>query len=125
MASPTTKKILIVDDETAIRNFADRVLQGAGYTTALAASAQEALEVAGTFDLLVTDLMMPEMKGDELARLLRNRQPDLRVLYLTAFSDRLFDYRPGLWKNETFLDKPYSPNALLEAVSLRLSTPPA
>lgn len=117
-------KILVVDDELAIRNFADRVLQGAGYTTALAANGPEALEVAarfGTFDLLLVDLVMPEMNGAELARQLRAREPDLKVLYFTGYSDRLFQEKTVLWEGEAFLDKPCSVEGLLEAVALLLS----
>ena len=79
------------------------------------------MELAATIEglnLLVTDLTMPKMNGDELARRLRVLQPDLPVLYLTGFSDRLFADRMQLWENEAFLDKPCSINGLLEAMSL-------
>jgi CheY-like chemotaxis protein len=62
---------LIVDDEDPVRRFVERVLREAGYKTATAGDGTEALKVAGTLarlDLLVTDMMMPEMTGDELAR---------------------------------------------------------
>jgi two-component system, cell cycle sensor histidine kinase and response regulator CckA len=64
--------------------------------------------------------MMPEMNGDELARRLRAQDPDLRVLYLTGHSEKLFAERMVLWEHEAFLDKPFTPAALLEAVSLLL-----
>ena len=66
---------LIVDDEDPVRRFVERVLREAGYTTAAAAGGTEALKIAaelGSFDILVTDMMMPEMTGDELARRLRS-----------------------------------------------------
>ena len=115
-------RVLIVDDESPILAFVDRVLRDAGYETAPAPNAEAALALASTppFDLLLTDLMMPGMQGDELARRLRQQQPDLKVLYLTGFSDRLFDARPILWANESFLEKPVTSKALLEAVSLAL-----
>jgi two-component system cell cycle sensor histidine kinase/response regulator CckA len=112
---------LVVDDEEPIRTFVDRVLTGAGYKTTLAANGAEALEVAqkvGPFDLLVTDLMMPQMTGDELARRLRQGEPELKVLYLTGFSDYLFKQKATLWEDEAFLDKPCSIKGLTEAVSL-------
>jgi two-component system, cell cycle sensor histidine kinase and response regulator CckA len=71
--------------------------------------------------VLVTDLMMPGMSGDELARRLRQREPRLKVLYLTGFSDHLFKEKSTLWADEAFLEKPCSVNGLLEAVSLLLS----
>src|SRR5262249_51413244 len=64
-------KILIVDDEEPLRRFVDRVLSGAGYSTAKASDGPDALEVGarlGTVDILVTDLVMPGITGDELAR---------------------------------------------------------
>jgi len=71
--------------------------------------------------LLVTDLMMPQMTGDELARRLRLGEPDLKILYLTGFSDRLFKDKVTLWENEAYLDKPCTLKSLREAVSLMLS----
>ena len=83
----------------------------------------EAVQIAGTqgpFDLLVTDVTMPGMRGDELARHLRQADSDLKVLYLTGFSDRLFETRPLLWEDEAFLEKPVTVQGLLEAVALLL-----
>src|SRR4051812_44452610 len=114
-------RVLIVDDEEAIRQFVERVLRDAGYDTVVAADGTAALEVvaaAQSFDLLLTDLMMPGLNGDELARRVRLQHPDLKVLYLTGFSDRLFASRLVLWANEAFIDKPVSVQGLREAVSL-------
>ena len=86
---PATQPIsvLIVDDEEPVRKFVERVLRDAGYATALAADGPDAIAVAAkmeTLDILVTDVMMPEMQGDELARRLRQDGPNLKVLYLTG-----------------------------------------
>jgi two-component system cell cycle sensor histidine kinase/response regulator CckA len=116
-------RVLIVDDEGSVREFTDRVLRDAGYTTTTAGSGREALAVATAsepFDLLLADVMMPEMRGDELAAQLRQAQPDLKVLYLTGFSDNLFTEKITLWEGEAFLEKPSSIQGLLEAVSLLL-----
>ena len=121
---PDRPTVLVVDDEESVRRFVERVLHDAGYKTALAADGPEAIEVAktlGTFDVLVTDVMMPQMTGDELARRLRLNEPKLKILYLTGYSDRLFKDKVTLWEDEAFLDKPCSVNSLLEAVSLLLS----
>lgn len=115
--------VLVVDDEDLVRKFVERVLREAGYQTATASDGPEALEVAAgleSFDILVTDVMMPQMTGDELARRLRVTTPSLKVLYLTGFSDRLFKEKVTLWADEAFLDKPCSVKGLLQAVSLLL-----
>lgn len=113
--------VLVVDDEEPVRKFVDRVLREGGYQTAMAGDGPEAIEKAmqiGHFDLLVTDVMMPQMNGDELARRLRQERPDLKVLYLTGYADRLFKDKITLWEDEAFLDKPCSVKGLRQAVSL-------
>jgi two-component system cell cycle sensor histidine kinase/response regulator CckA len=124
-------RVLVVDDEEGVRKFVDRVLQDAGYETLTAVDGTDAVEKAqktAKFDILVTDLMMPQMTGDELARRLRQEDPRLKVLYLTGFSDKLFKEKVTLWEDEAFLDKPCSVKGLREAVSLlffgQLEAPP-
>ena len=126
-------RVLVVDDEEPVRKFVDRVLKESGYETTMAADGTDAVETASKqeqpFDILVTDVMMPQMNGDELARRLRQIDPALKVLYLTGFSDRLFKEKVTLWEDEAFLDKPCSVKGLLQAVSLlyfgSLEAPPA
>jgi len=116
-------RILIVDDELSVREFGSRVLHDAGYATASAADGAEAMHLAngcGPFDLLLTDVMMPHMNGDELAIRLRRSEPALKVLYLTGYSNHLFVKRVALWEDEVFLEKPCTVRGLLEAVSLVL-----
>jgi two-component system cell cycle sensor histidine kinase/response regulator CckA len=120
---PDQPTVLIVDDEESVRRFVERVLTDAGYRTALASDGPEAIEVAarlGSVDLLITDVMMPQMTGDELARRLRLNEPKLKILYLTGYSDRLFKDKVTLWEDEAFLDKPCTMKSLMEAVSLLL-----
>jgi two-component system, cell cycle sensor histidine kinase and response regulator CckA len=121
--SDPRRTVLIVDDEPSVREFVERALSFAGYRTIVASDGPEALAVvaaSGPFDLLVTDLRMPQMMGDELARQMRLADPTLKVLYLTGYSDELFRERSTLWSDEAFLDKPQGVDALLEAVSLLL-----
>ena len=119
-----------MDDEEPVRRLVDRMLSDAGYRPVIASDGPEAIDLAATqtFDLLVTDLMMPQMNGDELARRLRQKEPSLKVLYLTGFSDRLFKEKVTLWEDEAFLDKPCSAKGLTQAVSLlafgRTQAPP-
>ncbi|MCU1381787.1 MAG: putative multi-sensor signal transduction histidine kinase [Acidobacteria bacterium] len=119
-APPRPQKVLVVDDEDLVRKFVERVLREGGYQTTTASDGPEALEAAAaeTFDVLVTDVMMPQMTGDELARRVRVTTPAIKVLYLTGFSDRLFKEKVTLWADEAFLDKPCSVKGLLQAVSL-------
>ena len=116
--------VLVVDDEEPVVKFVDRVLREAGYKTVTAGSGPEAIETAkriGPLSALVTDVMMPGMTGDELARILRQTEPNLKVLYLTGYSDRLFKEKATLWADEAFLDKPCTIKGLCEAVSLLLN----
>ena len=118
-----SSSVLIVDDEPSVQKFVQRVLSEAGYVTTVAGDGPEAIEAAAKmtdFDILVTDVMMPQMTGDELARRLRALRPSLKVLYLTGYSDRLFKEKVTLWADEAFLDKPCSVKGLLEAVALLL-----
>jgi len=124
IATSKPVSILIVDDEESIRTYVDRVLSKAGYQTTLAVDGAAAIDVAaggGPFDLLLTDVMMPEMTGAELARRLRLGQPHLKVLYLTGYADQLFTEKVTLWEDEAFLEKPCSAAALMEAVSLAIT----
>jgi CheY-like chemotaxis protein len=122
--SGTKARILVVDDEPAVVMFAERVLQTAGYHIMTATSGDAALKLCtqqGLPDLLVTDMKMPRMEGDELASKLRQQDPDLKVLYLTGFADLLFKNKEVLWDGEAYLEKPCSIGGLLEAISLLLS----
>ena len=126
LATPASPEgpVLIVDDEEPVLKFVDRVLREAGYKTVTAGSGPEAIETAkriGSLGALVTDVMMPGMTGDELARILRQTEPNLKVLYLTGYSDRLFKEKATLWADEAFLDKPCTIKGLCEAVSLLLN----
>lgn len=100
-----------------------KILSLGGYSVVSANDGPDALlaaDLGGAVDLLVTDLMMPQMYGDELARQLRTRHPRLRVLYLTGHSQLLFRKKALLPDREAFLDKPFTSEGLLEAVSLLL-----
>ena len=89
-------RVLVVDDEPPICQFVSRVLEAGGYRVTTAgdgAAAIAAVAEKGPPDLLLTDLKMPQMNGDELAARLRRDVPDLKVLYYTGFSRALFDNR--------------------------------
>jgi CheY-like chemotaxis protein len=119
-ATPPQCRVLVVDDEDSVRRYVAHVLTAAGYQTSAASNAAEAIEAFenGSFDALVTDVMMPGMTGDELARQLRQSERGLKVLYLTGYSDRLFNEKVALWADEAFLEKPFTSKGLREALSL-------
>jgi two-component system, cell cycle sensor histidine kinase and response regulator CckA len=118
----TPAAILLVDDEPAVRELQRRTLEAEGYIVTEAASGLEgiaALDQPGQIDLLLADLDMPGLGGDEMVCQIRTRRPDLPVLYVTGHIDRLMDARP-LWEGEAFLEKPFSLDGLRQAVSLLL-----
>jgi two-component system cell cycle sensor histidine kinase/response regulator CckA len=119
-ADDRTRRVLVVDDEAGVLRFVDRVLREQGYETALASGSAEALALldsGASFDLLLTDLVMPGMCGDELARIAVQRMPALKVLYLTGFPERLSRIQEGLWTNQAFIEKPVSVIRLRDATS--------
>ena len=116
-------RILVVDDEERVRDFVSRILYQVGYTVLTAGDGPDALlaaELNPPIDLLITDLLMPQMYGDEVARQMRTRLPRLCVLYLTGHRGRLFTHRRLLPDREAVLDKPFTSDELLEAISLLL-----
>jgi two-component system, cell cycle sensor histidine kinase and response regulator CckA len=118
----TPAVILLVDDEPPVREVQRRALELDGYVVQEAGNGLEgiaAIRPPAQIDLLVADLNMPGLSGDEMVRQIRTTRPDLPVLYVTGYIDRLMDARP-LWEREAFLEKPFSVAALREAVSLLL-----
>jgi CheY-like chemotaxis protein len=113
--------ILVVDDEGPIREVERRTLE-ADYQVTEACSGAEAIALLSTgvpLDLLIADLDMPDLTGDEMVRRIRATRPDLKVLYVTGHIALVMDARP-LWEGEAFLEKPFTPAALREAVALLL-----
>jgi two-component system cell cycle sensor histidine kinase/response regulator CckA len=123
--------VLIVDDEPQLVTLVARMLASEGYDLLTATSPAQALatgaECGRPIDLLLSDLCMPEMTGRMLATEMRKTWKDLRVLYLTGYSDDLFGTTTELNPHEAFLEKPITAAAIREAVSLHLYrtlTPP-
>jgi len=115
--------ILAVDDEPGVLALVRRCLDDERVTLFEASSGKDALArfpKGPALDLLITDMRMPEMEGDALARQIRTLDPDLRVLYLTSHADRLFEAKTQLWAAEAYLDKPFTREGLREAVALLL-----
>jgi two-component system, cell cycle sensor histidine kinase and response regulator CckA len=118
---PGTLTILVVDDVDAVRQVAYRLLSEAGYRVFEAASAVEALEVLGTtaapVNLVMVDVVMPEVNGVDLVRLVHDRWPTIPVLFMSAYPAEVL-VRQGLENpNVSFLAKPWTRNELLRKVA--------
>jgi CheY-like chemotaxis protein len=111
--------ILLVEDEEPVRRFARAALEEQGYRVLEAGHGWEALmrlaEFGGSVNLVIADVMMPEMGGSELARRLAVEQPDLPILFLSGYTDDELILR-GLGPPSAFVQKPFTPGALVERV---------
>jgi two-component system cell cycle sensor histidine kinase/response regulator CckA len=119
LVADTQLKVLVVDDEEGMRVLVKRCLDEDCHVLQ-AASGVEALALLGPtqrIELLITDEMMPEMEGHELARRFRTQNPDLKVLYLTGFADKLFEAKDQMWEAEAYLDKPFTRSGLRQAIA--------
>ena len=115
-----TETILLVEDDELVRRLAQRTLQAKGYTILEACSGNEALSFAGQYqneiDLLLTDVVMPHMSGQELAEKLRTLYPQLKVLFMSGYTDDTM-VRHGIQTAKIeFLNKPFLLNALTSKV---------
>ena len=119
-AQPGQETVLVVEDDPSIRDLAQRVLLKRGYTVLAAASPGEAVALVGErgvpVDLLVTDVMLPEMSGPDLAKILAAQRPGLPVLYMSGYTDTTVVRGGRLDPGATFLPKPFGPEALLRKV---------
>jgi PAS domain S-box-containing protein len=115
--------VLLVEDEDAVREVARRILERAGYRVLHAPNANAALSVIGAgideIDLLVSDVVMPGMRGPEMYEVLRKRRPDLPAIFLSGYAD-LADSTEGMPLGSRFLAKPYTPDELIRLVQLAL-----
>jgi two-component system cell cycle sensor histidine kinase/response regulator CckA len=115
-----TETILLVEDEDAVRTIARRILEKSGYTVIEARQGVAALEVCrqhcGSIDLLVSDVVMPEMGGPELAERLAEMCPDVRVLFMSGYADRNLIHGSGPARPAALIDKPFAPERLARKV---------
>jgi two-component system cell cycle sensor histidine kinase/response regulator CckA len=111
-----SETVLLVEDEETVRTVAARVLASRGYVVHKAANGKEALELArkldGTVDLVLTDVVMPDMGGVELVARLLELWPELKVVYMSGYAqgDKLEPESPRV--ERSFLQKPFSSESL-------------
>ena len=111
-----TGTVLVVDDQDVVRDVIRLTLEGAGYTVLDAASPNDALALVrdnGPIDLLVTDVVMPEMDAFELADRVVSELPGIRVLYTSGYTDA--------GAEGPFIQKPFTPAELVQKVSTVLA----
>jgi PAS domain S-box-containing protein len=112
--------ILLVEDEPLVRDLAVQALRAHGYTVLVAGSGGAALALArahaGDIDLLVTDVVMPQMSGAQVAQRLSATRPGVKVLYISGYTENTTVHRDVLEQGIAFLAKPFTPSALAHRV---------
>ncbi|MEP6733657.1 MAG: PAS domain S-box protein [bacterium] len=120
LTSTGTETILLVEDMDAVREIAQRVLSRSGYTVLEARNGKEALEIARAFnapiDLLLSDVVMPEMSGTQLKDALKRIRPDIVVLFMSGYAEDDATRRGMEQAQVGFVPKPFSPVQLLQHV---------
>ncbi len=118
--------ILLVEDESGVRNIARQSLEGLGYRVIEARNGREALKVfsenSPPIHLIVTDVVMPEMSGGELVAELRDREIDTKVLFISGYTDDEVIREVLVNAEEHFLPKPFTPQNLARKVRQILET---
>jgi len=117
--SKGTETVLLVEDAPMIRRLAREIMLRAGYTVIEASDADEAMRLAAKYDridMLLTDLIMPGPSGVDLADQLRAVRPDIRVLFMSGYTDNAIVRNGMLGESASFLQKPFTPAELLRKV---------
>ena len=124
-----TETILLVEDEQDVRELVRTILSGQGYEVIIARDPQHAEEVAAKFPreihLLLTDVVMPVTSGRELAARIMVKRPNIRVLYMSGYTENVVTSGGLLEEGLSFLQKPFSPAALARRIREVLSHSPA
>jgi PAS domain S-box-containing protein len=122
-----TETILLVEDALRVRAVVREILEMNGYSVLEARHGAEAIEISerhrGPIQLMVTDVVMPQMSGRELAQRLQPVRPDMRVLYMSGYTDDAIVRHGVLGEGIAFLSKPFTPDALALKVREVLDAP--
>jgi two-component system cell cycle sensor histidine kinase/response regulator CckA len=119
-AAPRRANVLIVEDDDAVRRFAVRCLERAGYDVLTAADGPEAIRLSdsheGQFDVVILDMVLPRMRGTDVFARLRARQPTAQVLFVSGYRTEEESLPRGLSGRAAFLQKPFTAALLVERV---------
>jgi CheY-like chemotaxis protein len=116
--------VLVVEDQEPVRRQACRILEAHGYEVTDAGGAEEALAAWQPVDVLVTDVVMPGMTGQELAQIALERNPNLRVVYMSGHTEDVLVRNGARARNLSFVQKPFTRATLLRAVEEALAGEP-
>lgn len=112
--------VLVVEDNDQVRQLAATILEKQGYTVHAADNGQKGLqlleEIEGDLDLLLTDVVMPDMNGKELFRRAFSRLPALKVLYMSGYTENIISHHGVLDQDTAFILKPFTVEGLLQKV---------
>jgi len=115
-----SETILLIEDEDGVRNVARHILQKAGYQVTEAKTHAEALALAGRndicLDLLLTDVVMPKMSGRHLAEQIVSMRPEIKVLFMSGYTDDMILQHGVLDAGVAFIQKPLTPDSLTRKV---------
>ncbi|MBC2696308.1 MAG: response regulator, partial [Desulfobacteraceae bacterium] len=115
-----SETVLIVEDDDNLRKFAQKALRQLGYKLLVAENGEDALKVCnehdGQIDLMITDVVMPKMGGKEAAKRLQLFYPQMKVLYMSGYTDTAIVHHGVLEPGQNFLEKPFSPEDIAREV---------
>jgi signal transduction histidine kinase len=121
-----SETVLLVEDEAGVRDLVARILKIYGYTVVTASSGEEALalcgEHKGRIDLVITDVVMPGLSGQQLVKKLAEERPGVKVIYMSGYTDSGVLRRGIVEKQAVMLQKPFAPATLCKKVREALST---
>jgi CheY-like chemotaxis protein len=119
--------ILVVEDDPAVRLLVEDILSSAGYTVLVAGGGDKAIQLSdeyeGVIHLLLTDVLLPNMGGKEIANRIALVRPETKILFMSGYTGGAADERGALEPGVDFLEKPFTPQALCEKIGGLLSTP--
>jgi DNA-binding NtrC family response regulator len=123
-AGGESNTLLLVEDESGIRELTSELLASWGYEVLVARNGVEALEISGkhrgTIHLMVTDVVMPHMNGRDLAERMRQMRPEIKVIYMSGYTDNLVLQGGMVEEGSDFIQKPFTADTLARRVRAAL-----
>lgn len=115
-----SETVLLVEDQADLRALIEEVLKKQGYKVLAAGSGEEAVRIAastdGSIDMLLTDVVMPRMGGQQLSEIVRSKNPRVRVIFMSGYTNNALLHSGSLYPGTSFLQKPFTPDVLLRKV---------